>query len=82
MMSMRSRQGLGLKPGLTIFAAGVCVHRHLQPAAPSPLPLPHLLTQSCPGSSIGVLHIYEKVSDVPESRVWFAGKNLTPCRMH
>ena len=49
---MRSRQGLGLKPGLTIFAAGVCVHRHLQPAAPSPLPLPHLLTQSCPGSSI------------------------------
>ena len=26
--------------------------------------------------------LYEKVSDVPESRVWFAGKNLTPCRMH
>ena len=25
---------------------------------------------------------YEKVSDVPESRVWFASKNLTPCRMH
>ena len=51
-MSMRSRQGLGLKPGLTISAAGVCVHRDLQPAAPSPLPLPHLLTQSCPGSSV------------------------------
>ena len=26
--------------------------------------------------------VYEKVSDVPESRVWFASKNLTPCRMH
>ena len=26
--------------------------------------------------------MYEKVSDVPESRVWFASKNLTPCRMH
>ena len=26
--------------------------------------------------------IYEKASDVPESRVWFASKNLTPCRMH
>ena len=25
---------------------------------------------------------YEKVSDVTESRVWFASKNLTPCRMH
>ena len=25
---------------------------------------------------------YEKVSDVPESRVWFASKNLTPCSMH
>ena len=25
---------------------------------------------------------YEKVSDIPESRVWFASKNLTPCRMH
>ena len=28
------------------------MHRDLQPAASSPLPLPHLLTQSCPGSSI------------------------------
>ena len=27
-------------------------------------------------------HMYEKVSDVPESRVWFASKNLMPCRMH
>ena len=25
---------------------------------------------------------YEKVSDAPESRVWFASKNLTPCRIH
>ena len=25
---------------------------------------------------------YDKVSDVPESRVLFASKNLTPCRMH
>ena len=25
---------------------------------------------------------YEKVSDVPESRIWFASKNLTLCRMH
>ena len=28
------------------------------------------------------IFIYDKVSDVPESRVWFASKNLTPCRMH
>ena len=26
--------------------------------------------------------LYEKVSDVQESGVWFASKNLTPCRMH
>ena len=26
--------------------------------------------------------IYESLSDVGESRVWFASKNLTPCRMH
>ena len=26
--------------------------------------------------------IYDSFSDVGESRVWFAGKNLTPCRMH
>ena len=25
---------------------------------------------------------YDSFSDVPESRVWFASKNLTPCRMH
>ena len=25
---------------------------------------------------------YDSLSDVPESRVWFASKNLTPCRMH
>ena len=28
------------------------------------------------------LHIYDSFSDDPESRVWFASKNLTPCRMH
>ena len=26
--------------------------------------------------------LHEKVSDVPESRVRFASKKLTPCRMH
>ena len=25
---------------------------------------------------------YDSFSDVPESSVWFASKNLTPCRMH
>ena len=25
---------------------------------------------------------YESFSDAGESRVWFASKNLTPCRMH
>ena len=25
---------------------------------------------------------YDSLSDVGESRVWFASKNLTPCRMH
>ena len=25
---------------------------------------------------------YESLSAVGESRVWFASKNLTPCRMH
>ena len=25
---------------------------------------------------------YDSFSDVGESRVWFASKNLTPCRMH
>ena len=29
-----------------------------------------------------VLSIYESFSDVPESRVCFASKNLTHCRMH
>ena len=29
-----------------------------------------------------IYNINEKVSDVPESRVWFANKNLTSCRMH
>ena len=28
------------------------------------------------------LAAYDSFSDVPESRVWFASKNLTPCRMH
>ena len=27
------------------------------------------------------LHIYDSFSDDPESRVWFASKNPTPCRM-
>ena len=31
--------------------------------------------------SIGIL-VYDSLSDVGESRVWFASKNLTPCRMH
>ena len=26
--------------------------------------------------------IYDSFLDVGESRVWFASKNLTPCRMH
>ena len=26
--------------------------------------------------------LYESFSDVGEIRVWFASKNLTPCRMH
>ena len=26
--------------------------------------------------------VYESLSDVGEIRVWFASKNLTPCRMH
>ena len=25
---------------------------------------------------------YDSFSDVGESQVWFASKNLTPCRMH
>ena len=28
------------------------------------------------------VHIYDSFSDVGESRVWFASKNLTSCRMH
>ena len=28
------------------------------------------------------IFIHDKVLDDPESRVWFASKNLTPCRMH
>ena len=39
--------------------------------------LAHLL-----GPISGLVFIYEKVSDVPESRVWFASKNLTPRKMH
>ena len=30
----------------------------------------------------GKRSIYESLSDVGEIRVWFASKNLTPCRMH
>ena len=33
-------------------------------------------------NEVCIVCVYEKVSDVPESRVWFASKNLTPCRMH
>ena len=46
----------------------------------------HIFT--CPSSSIpsyvsGVKgDVYDSLSDVPESRVWFASKKLTPCRMH
>ena len=28
------------------------------------------------------LNMTHSISDVPESRVWFASKNMTPCRMH
>ena len=31
---------------------------------------------------LSIQPMYEKVSDVAESRVWFTSKNLTPCRMH
>ena len=31
---------------------------------------------------VSVKSQYESFSDVGESRVWFASKNLTPCRMH
>ena len=35
------------------------------------------------GARTGKLYLrYESLSDVGESRVWFASKNLTPCRMH
>ena len=27
-------------------------------------------------------YMYDSLSDVPESQVCFASKNLTPCRMH
>ena len=33
-------------------------------------------------SELVCICVYEKVSDVPESKVWFASKNLTPSRMH
>ena len=34
------------------------------------------------GTLLCYLYMYEKVSDVPGSRVWFASKNLTSRRMH
>ena len=34
------------------------------------------------GHILSIFLVYEKVSDVPESRLWFASKNLTPRRMH
>ena len=49
---------------------------------------------SCKWQTYGLIHIafitaimhgyiiYESLSDVGESRVWFASKYLTPCRMH
>ena len=33
-------------------------------------------------SSYTLYPTYDSLSDVGESRVWFASKNLTPCRMH
>ena len=36
-----------------------------------------------PSPSTCILYVwYDSFSDVGESRVWFASKNLTPCRMH
>ena len=34
------------------------------------------------GSSKSYFSVYDSLSDVGESRIWFASKNLTPCRMH
>ena len=34
------------------------------------------------GHILSIFLVYEKVSDVPKSRLWFASKNLTPRRMH
>ena len=32
--------------------------------------------------TVNVFSTYDSFSDVGESQVWFASKNLTPCRMH
>ena len=32
--------------------------------------------------TIQIYTVYDSFSDVGESRVWIASKNLTPCRMH
>ena len=46
------------------------------------LDLGPLELQTQPSNSNKHWRIYDWLSDVPESRVWFASKNLTPCRMH
>ena len=43
------------------------------PIEPVLIPIQALVVSLC---------VYEKVSDSVESGVWFAGKNLTPRRMH
>ena len=41
-----------------------------------------LLKMLYTAKALACLPIYESFSDVGESQVWFASKNLTPCRMH
>ena len=50
-----------------------CIHKHMSITHWVRTPLHSTSTSSS---------IYDSFSDVPESRVWFASKNLTPCRMH
>ena len=42
--------------------------------------LSHALAHKCTYNTS--VSVYEKVSDVSESRVWFASKNLRPRKMH
>ena len=39
-------------------------------------------SQECIFHALFMPLLYDSFSDVGESRVWFASKNLTPCRMH